>query len=89
MRVWGSDGTAISRLLSCEQNLSNGSAKREGQKRGRASSDFDSRYLTNRLGNVIEEAKKVSRKVVAENIANNVLPLLVKDRKPLIAPALS
>lgn len=83
-----SDGTAVSRLLSCEQNLSNGGARRKGQKRGSPSSDFDSGYLTNRLSNVIEEAKKVSRKAVAKNIANNVLPLLDEDRKPLIVPAL-
>lgn len=83
-----SDGTAVSRLLSCDQNLSNGNARRKGQKKNTSHSDFDSGYLTNRLSNVVEEAKNVSRRDVAEKIALNVLPLLDEDRKRLIAPAL-
>ncbi len=83
-----SDGTAVSRLLSCDQNLSNGSARRKGQKKSSSHSEFESGYLTNRLSNVIEEAKKVSRGYVAENIAKNVLPLLDEDRKKLIVAAL-
>lgn len=83
-----SDGTAVSRLLSCDQNLSNGSARRKGQKKSTTHSEFESGYLTNRLSNVIEEAKKVSRRNVAENITKNVLPLLDEDRKGLIIPAI-
>lgn len=83
-----SDGTAVSRLLSCDQNLSNGSARRKGQKRSKSYSEFEEGYLTNRLSNVIETAKTVSRETVAKNILNNVLPLLDEDRKPLIAPSL-
>lgn len=83
-----SDGTAVSRLLSCDQNLSNGSARRKGRKKNGTNSDYEQGYLTNRLSNVIEEAKGVSRKAVAENIAKKVLPLLDEDRKTLIVPAL-
>ncbi len=83
-----SDGTAVSRLLSCDQNLSNGSARRKGQKKSSSYSEFESGYLTNRLSNVIEEAKRVSRGYVAANIAKNVMPLLDEDRKELIVLAL-
>ena len=83
-----SDGTAVSRLLSCTQNLSNGNARRKGQKRNLSIKDFDPGYLTNRLSNIVDEAKKVDRKVVAKNIAENVLPLLDEDKKKLIIPAL-
>lgn len=83
-----SDGTAVSRLLSCEQNLSNGSSRRKGQKKSSKTSDFEVGYLTNRLSNVVEAAKTVSRDEVAEKILSNVLPLLDEDRKDLIVPAL-
>lgn len=83
-----SDGTAVSRLLSCSQNLSNGNARRIGQKRNTVHSEYEEGYLTNRLSNVIEAAKTVERMVVARNIADNVLPLLDEDRKPLIVPSL-
>ena len=62
------DGTALSRLLSCERNLSNGAARRKGQKKGPDSSGFESGTLTNRLSDVVEKAKRVDRAVVAENI---------------------
>ena len=83
-----SDGTAVSRLLSCDQNLSNGSARRKGQKRCTSYSGFEEGYLTNRLSNVIAAAKMVSREAVAQSISDNVLPLLDEDRKLLIVPSL-
>ena len=83
-----SEGTAVSKLLSCDQNLSNGSARRVGQKRKTDHSDFEEGFLTNRLSNVIAEAQTADRNVVAARIAAKVMPLLDEDRKQLIVPAL-
>ena len=79
-----SDGTAVSRLLSCDQNLSNGSARRKGQKIEVEGYGFEPGYLTNRLSNVVSEAKKANMKMIAQNIAENVLPLIDEDKKCLI-----
>lgn len=83
-----SDGTAVSKLLSCDQNLSNGSARRVGQRKKTDHSDFEEGLLTNRLSNVIAEAQTADRNVIAAKIAENVLPLFDEDRKQLIVPAL-
>ena len=39
-----SEGTAVSRLLSCEQNLSNGQSRRVGQRMRTDHSEFESGY---------------------------------------------
>ena len=83
-----SEGTAISKLLSCTQNLSNGNARRIGQKQATETSDFETGFLTNRLSNVVAAAQTADRREVARKIADNVLPLLDKDRRRLIVPAL-
>lgn len=83
-----SDGTAVSKLLSCTQGLSNGNARRVGQKRQTETTDFSQGYLTNRLSNVVAAAETIDRRVVAQNIADHFLCLLDEDRKDLIVPAL-
>ncbi len=83
-----SDGTAVSKLLSCTQGLSNGNARRVGQKKQTETSGFVQGYLTNRLSNVVAAAETADRRVVAQNIADNFLHLLDEDRKVLIVPAL-
>lgn len=83
-----SEGTAVSRLLSCEQNLSNGQSRRIGQRARTDHSDFESGYGTNRLSGVVGAALNADRCVVAQNLKETVLPLLDSDRKNLIVPAL-
>ncbi|MCC8128140.1 MAG: NACHT domain-containing protein [Clostridiales bacterium] len=82
-----SEGTAVSRLLSCEQNLSNGQARRVGQRTRTDHSEFESGYGTNRLSDVVGCALKADYREVAIKIRENVLPLLDADRKNLIVPA--
>ncbi len=82
-----SEGTAVSRLLSCEQNLSNGQSRRTGQKLRTDHSDFESGYGTNRLSDVVGCALKADYQEVAMKIHETVLPLLDPDRRKLIVPA--
>lgn len=83
-----SEGTAVSRLLSCEQNLSNGQARRTGQRARTDHSDFESGHETNRLSGVVGAALNVDRHDVAQKIKATVIPLLDSDRKDLLIPAL-
>lgn len=83
-----SEGTAVSRLLSCTQNLSNGSARRTGQEKETGRSAYESGFLTNRLSDIIDIAKEVDRNAVAQNIEESVFPLIDEDKKTLIIPSL-
>ena len=83
-----SDGTAISRLLSCEQNLSNGQMRRTGQRARTDHSDFTAGFGSNRLSNVVLAAQKAIKANVVLRIATDILPLLDEDRKPLAVLAL-
>lgn len=83
-----SEGTAVSRLLSCEQNLSNGQARRTGQRARTNHSDFESGHETNRLSGVVGAALNVDRYDVAQKIKSTVIPLLDSDRKDLLVPSL-
>lgn len=83
-----SDGTAISRLLSCTQNLSNGQMRRTGQKNQTNHFDFESGYETNRLSGVVNAALSADCHEVAKRIKEMVFPLLDHDRKNLVVPAL-
>ena len=78
-----SDGTAVSRLLSCTQNLSNGQLRRTGQRAQTDHSNFVSGWGTNRLSNVVLAGQKADKNEVVQKIADNVLPLLDEDRKAL------
>ena len=77
-----SDGSSISRLLSCGQNLSNGHQRRVG----RSGSDIG--YETNRLSNVVSAAQEATLETVSEKIEENFLPLLDEDAKQYIVPTL-
>ena len=83
-----SEGTAVSRLLSCDQELSNGQSRRKGQKSQTELSDFESGYGTNRLSAVKDAALTANRGDVASKIMETVFPLLDADRRKLIFPAL-
>ena len=83
-----SEGTAVSRLLSCEQNLSNGQSRRTGQRARTDHSDFESGYETNRLSGVVGAALIANRNDVARKIKDTVFPLLDSDRKDLSVPTL-
>jgi hypothetical protein len=83
-----SDGTAVSRLLSSTQNLSNGQMRRVGQRVKTDHSAFEPGYGTNRLSNVVLAAQKAGKQEVTAKIAEGVLPLIDEDRKPLAALAL-
>lgn len=83
-----SDGTAVSRLLSCTQNLSNGQMRRTGQRAKTDHSDFESGCGTNRLSNVVLAGQKANRNDVIQKIAANVLPLIDEDRKALAVLAI-
>ncbi len=83
-----SDGTAVSRLLSCTQNLSNGQTRRMGQRAKTGFSDFESGWGTNRLSNVVLSGQKADKGDVIKAIAESVLPLLDEDRKALAALAI-
>ena len=77
-----SDGSSISRLLSCGQNLSNGHHRRVG----RSGSDIG--YETNRLSNVVSAAQEATLETVSEKIEENFLPLLDEDAKQYIVHTL-
>lgn len=83
-----SDGTAVSRLLSCTQNLSNGQMRRTGQRARTDHSDFEIGWGTNRLSNVVLAGQKANRNDVLQKIATNVLPLIDEDKKALAALAI-
>ena len=83
-----SEGTAVSRLLSCDQNLSNGQKRRVGQRGSSAMSTFELGYETNRLSNVVQAAQKARKAEVAKKIAEDVIPLLDEDKKALTVPAI-
>ena len=83
-----SEGTAVSRLLSCTQNLSNGQSRRTGQRASTNHSEFESGYETNRLSGVVAAALNADRRNVAQKIKDTFLPLLDPDRKNLSVPAL-
>ncbi|MDD4593469.1 MAG: NACHT domain-containing protein, partial [Parabacteroides sp.] len=83
-----SDGTAVSRLLSCTQNLSNGQMRRTGQKARTDHSDFESGLGTNRLSNVVLAGQKADKDEVIKKIAEDVLTLIDEDRKALAALAI-
>lgn len=83
-----SEGTAVSRLLSCNQNLSNGQKRRIGQRGRSTAGTFESGYETNRLSNVIQAAQKIDKDAVAKKIAEDVIPLLDVDKKALAIPAI-
>lgn len=83
-----SEGTAVSRLLSCTQNLSNGQKRRTGQRGNTIEGTFEAGFETNRLSNVILSAQKADPVEVAKKIAEDVLPLLDEDRKVLTVPAI-
>jgi hypothetical protein len=83
-----SDGTAVSRLLSCTQNLSNGQIRRTEQRSRTDHNDFESGWGTNRLSNVVLAGQKANRNEVLQKIAANVLPLIDEDRKALAALAI-
>lgn len=83
-----SDGTAVSRLLSCTQNLSNGQTRRIGQRARTDHSAFESGWGTNRLSNVMLAGQKANRNDVLQKIAADVLPLIDEDKKALAALAI-
>ena len=83
-----SEGTAVSRLLSCEQNLSNGQSRRVGQRMRTDHSEFESGYGTNRLSDVVNAALTADRHTVAQKIKEDVFRLLDPDRRDLCVPAL-
>lgn len=83
-----SDGTAVSRLLACTQNLSNGQARRVGQRAKSDHGDFEQGYGSNRLSNVVQAAQTAIKAEVIRKIAERVLPLLYEDRKPVAALAI-
>ena len=77
-----SDGSTVSRLLSCAQNLSNGQKRRMGRK-GR-----DIGYESNRLSNIVSAAQTASVEIVQRNVEDNFLPLLNEDKKRYIVSAI-
>lgn len=83
-----SDGTAVSRLLSCTQNLSNGQMRRTGQRARTDHSDFENGWGSNRLSNVVLAGQQANRNDVVQKVAANVLPLIDEDRKALAALAI-
>ena len=81
-----SDGTAVSKLLSCTQNLSNGQKRRVGQTRD--GETFEQGEETNRLSDIVSMARTADVKEVAAKIEKSVLPLLNRDRQSWIVPVL-
>ena len=77
-----SDGSTVSRLLSCAQNLSNGQKRRMGRKCG------DIGYESNRLSNIVSAAQTASVEIVQRNVEDNFLPLLNEDKKRYIVSAI-
>ncbi len=81
-----SDGTAVSKLLSCTQNLSNGQKRRVGQTRD--GETFEQGEETNRLSDIVSMARTADVNEVAAKIQEDVLVLLDDNMKEDIAPAL-
>lgn len=77
-----SEGSSISRLLSCGQNLSNGQERRVGR------SGNDLGYQTNRLSNVVSAAQTANVSVVARKVQDDFLQLIDEDKKRYIVPAI-
>lgn len=67
--------TTVSRLLSCQQNLSGKGTPLDGSE-------------SNRLSDIVNKALEVDANCVARDIARKVLPLLEEDKKQYIVPAL-
>lgn len=78
-----STGSTVSRLLSCEQNLSNGMERRTKQKQKNNHQDFETGLLTNRLSNVVKAAQEANRSDVIERFKETVVGLIDGDKTVL------